>query len=89
MLDAIAGLLGWLVGLFFYATAKILLPLVSLGRLRVLPKGEAAGAGGSGAVPPFRRFPSGHIGVRYDSACLLAALFWGVAITIVGLDFNY
>jgi hypothetical protein len=90
MLEAIAWFFGWLVGLFFYATAKIVLPLVSLGRLRVLPKLEAARAGSSGpATPPFQRLPSGYIGVRYDSACFIGFLIWGVVIVIAGLDFNY
>jgi hypothetical protein len=90
MFESLGELFAAPVRFFFWGTARIVLPLVSLGRLRVQARPRDAEARRSeAALPPFHRLPSGQVAVGSDSAALLGALMWGTLAVVSTLNFNY
>ena len=70
----------------FY-TAKVVLPLVSLGYLRALhspfvPLHELF------RQPVYQRLPRGRIGIKSDIAAILGLLFWVVVIVAAHQSFG-
>ena len=60
-----------------YFTGKILLPVLTGGRVTVLPYGSY---GPSRWLAPCRRLPNGQIAVEGDFAVLIALIFWAVVL---------
>ena len=60
-----------------YFTSKVLLPVLTRGRVTVLPYGSY---GTSRWFVPYRRLPSGRIAVEGDFAILIALIFWVAVI---------
>ena len=90
MFEPLGDLLAAPVRFFFWGTARIVLPLVSLGRLRVQARPRDTEARRrEAALRPFHRLPNGQIAVRSDSAALLGALVWGTLAVVSTLNFNY
>lgn len=90
MSDILAELLAAPVRFFFWGTARIVLPLFSLGRLRVMARPpDAEARRREAALRPFHRLPDGQMAVRSDSAALLGALMWGTLAVVSTLNFNY
>jgi hypothetical protein len=67
-----------------YTTARILVPLLSLGHLRVQSPLESH-PGDFWWERPFRRLPTGHIGVQSHVATLIGLLLWGALAVVVAL----
>ena len=90
MTEILAELLAAPVRFFFWGTARIVLTLVSLGRLHVprRPRDTEARRIES-AMRPFYRLPNGQIAVRSDSAALIGVLTWGAVVFVYGLNWNY
>lgn len=63
-----------------YFTGKVLLPVLTGGRVTVMPYGSR---GASHWLVPCRRLPNGQIAVEGDFAVLIALIFW-VAVLVGG-----
>ncbi len=61
-----------------YFTGKILLPVLTGGRVTVLPYGRTYGT--SRWFIPYCRLPNGRIAVEGDFAVLIALIFWAVVL---------
>ena len=73
-------LLETLIHIVCLYTAKALLPVLSLGYLRVLPKTQVPHKSWWGEHP-FQRLPQGGVGVSDEFAVLIGMVFW-VAVAI-------
>jgi hypothetical protein len=66
-----------------YYTAKLVLPLISFGRLRALDAAEFS-FWGTRRAPAFERLPGGKIGIDAGLAGLLRFIFWlGAVIALL------
>ncbi|WP_163413603.1 hypothetical protein, partial [Escherichia coli] len=63
--------------LLCYFSSKFLLPMVTRGRVTVMPY---AGFGSSRWFMPYRRLPNGRIGLEGDFAVLIALIFWAAVL---------
>jgi hypothetical protein len=63
--------------LLCYFTSKILLPVLTGGRVTVMPYDSF---GTSRWFTPCQRLPNGRIGVEGDFAVLIALIFWATAL---------
>lgn len=63
-----------------YFTSKVLLPVLTGGRVTVMPYGTY---GTSRRLISYRRLPNGQIAVEGDFAVLIALIFW--AAVLVGI----
>jgi len=60
-----------------YFTSKILLPVLTGGRVTVMPYGRS---GASRGLLAYRRLPNGRIALDGDVAVLIALVFWVVVL---------
>lgn len=65
--------------LFGYYTARVVLPVISAGRIHVAPAHRTKLFATFGE-PLFRRLPNGTIRVKHNIASLIGLLFWAAAI---------
>jgi hypothetical protein len=63
--------------LLCYFTGKVLLPVLTGGRVTVMPYGSH---GASRRFTPYQRLPNGQIGVEGDFAVLIALIFWAAIL---------
>lgn len=82
VVQLIVALLQCAAELLWYFTSKILLPLLTRGRVTVMPY---AGFDASRWLVPCRRLANGQIGVEGDFAVLIALIFWVVVVAGVSL----
>ena len=68
--------------LLCYFSSRILLPVLTGGRVTVMPY---AGFGTSRWFVPCRRLSNGRIGVEGDFAVLIALIFWVAVFVVVTL----
>jgi hypothetical protein len=71
--------------LLCYFTGKVLLPVLTGGRVTVMPYGSLDGSlhgslGASRWFTPYQRLPNGRIGLEGDFAVLIALIFWAAIL---------
>jgi hypothetical protein len=76
-----------LVELFWYYTARVILPLSSLGYLRVQPL-SAKNQAIWWWQKPFKRLSSGHVEVSVPMATVIGQLIWGTVFLVVALRYG-